>query len=124
MPPDDTELRTPWLRDQLIDWLRKIGDRGWQEEKWTLTADSGLDHMLDFFDDTGVLDDPVGRVGFILRDEGEVHVMRRLNSAIDQAIQASPGSDVGIIRSQSWELVVVAAREALQVMAVDSSRSD
>jgi hypothetical protein len=80
--------------------------------------------MLDFFDDTGVLDGPMGRVGFILRDEGEVHGMRRLNSAIDQTIQASPGSDVGMIRWQSWELVVAAAREALQVMAVDSSCND
>ncbi|WP_432198782.1 SCO4402 family protein [Streptomyces sp. bgisy027] len=118
MPPDDRELQTPWLRDQLVDWLLKIGDRARLEENWVSPGDSALDHMLDFFDDTGVLDDPVGRVGFILRNEGEVEAMQKLNFVIDRAIQGGPGSDVAVIRSQMWEPVVSAAREALRVMAV------
>ncbi|MER8073127.1 hypothetical protein ABTZ59_33185 [Streptomyces sp. NPDC094034] len=124
MPPDDTELRTPWLRDQLVDWLAKLGDRDRQEVNWTSAGGSALDHMLDFFDDTGVLDDPMGRVGFILYGEEEANVMGKLKYAIDRAIQATPGNDAGMIRSHTWETVVATAREALSVMAVDSPYND
>ncbi|MGV9559217.1 SCO4402 family protein [Streptomyces sp. NPDC003401] len=123
MPRDDAELQTPWLRDQLIDWLLEISDRDRLQEDLASSGGAAMDRMLDFFDDTGVLDEPVGRVGFILRDEGEVEVMRKLNSAIDQAIQESSGSDVGMIHSRSWESVMTAAREALRVMAVDGPRN-
>ncbi|MFE3142886.1 hypothetical protein [Streptomyces scopuliridis] len=83
-----------------------------------------MDHMLDFFDDTGILDDPMGRVGSILRDEKEANVMGKLKSAIDRAIQATPGNDAGMIRSHTWEPVVAAAQEVLRVMAVDSPYDD
>ncbi|MGW6776112.1 SCO4402 family protein [Streptomyces sp. NPDC055037] len=112
------------MRDQLVDWLVKLGDRDRQEVNWISAGGSALDHMLDFFDDTGVLDDPMGRVGFILRDEEEASVMGKLGSAIDRAIQAAPGSDAGMIRSHTWEPVVAAAREALSVMAVDNPYND
>ncbi|MFF2065089.1 hypothetical protein ACFVWZ_25355 [Streptomyces sp. NPDC058200] len=83
-----------------------------------------MDHLLDFFDDTGVLDDPMGRVGFILRNEEEANVMGKFKSAIDRAIQATPGNDAGMIRAHTWEPVVAAAQEALSVMAVDSPYND
>ncbi|MFJ8532061.1 hypothetical protein [Streptomyces sp. NPDC093591] len=119
MPPDDVLLQTPWLRAQLIEWLVKLSDRGWQEGNWTSAGDSAMDDMLDFFDDTGVLDDPTGRVGFILRDEREVSVMKDLNAAVDRAITSTAESDREIIQSQPWDTVVATAREALRVMDVD-----
>ncbi|WLQ34335.1 hypothetical protein P8A18_13190 [Streptomyces castrisilvae] len=55
-------LLTPWVRDQLIEYLGRLSDRAWQKENWTSreAADDGLDEMLDFFDDSGVLGDPCG----------------------------------------------------------------
>lgn len=124
MPLDHTGLQTPWLRDQLIEWLLKLGGMSRPQENWDSPGDAALDHMLDFFDDTGLLDDPVARIGFILRGEGEAQAMRKLGSAIDQAIQSNSGSDVEVIRSGPWESVTAMAREALRAMAVNSSHGD
>jgi len=122
MPPDHVDLRTPWLRTQLIDWLVRLSDRGRQEESWASAGESVLDHMLDFFDDTGVLDDPTGRVGFVLRGEAEVSAMQNLNAALDRAITSPARNDVEIVRSKAWEAVIAAAGEALRVLEAEECR--
>ncbi|MDG9700910.1 hypothetical protein [Streptomyces sp. DH37] len=123
MPPDDPNLRTPWLREQLSDWLMKLADRKWQEENWTKDfEDSELDDALDFFDDTGVLANPKGRVGSILVSEEEASALTTLKSALDTAISISASSDTEIIHSQEWDSVVSASREALTVMGHSSAR--
>ncbi|WP_424886444.1 SCO4402 family protein [Streptomyces sp. SAI-126] len=119
MPPDHVDLQTPWLRTQLIDWLVRLSDGERREENWTSAGDSVLDQMLDFFDDTGVLDDPTGRVGFVLRGEAEVSAMQNLNSALDRAITSPVRNDREIVRSKSWEAVVAAAGEALSVLEAE-----
>ncbi|MFH9861392.1 hypothetical protein [Streptomyces sp. NPDC017202] len=124
MAPDNTELQTPWLRDQLIEWLLKLGDRSWLQENWASPGSVDLDRMLDFFDDTGVLDDPVGRIGFILRDEREAEIVRKIDSIIEQAIRGDSGGDVEMICSRPWGSVMAIAREALKLMAVGSSCND
>ncbi|MEU8549076.1 hypothetical protein AB0C81_19185 [Streptomyces roseoverticillatus] len=118
MPPKDIELHTPWLRAELIDFLVKLSDVEWQEENWVRVCQgsSGLDAMLDFFDDTGVLVEPQGRLGYILADDEEVSAMTALNAVIDRAISASVSSDAALIHSQAWVDVVTAASEALMVM--------
>ena len=62
MPPKTAELQTPWIRAQLIDWLVRLSDKGWQEETWTPRdpGNPGLDEALDFFDDSGVLRNHAG----------------------------------------------------------------
>ncbi|MCX5409834.1 hypothetical protein OHA37_39070 [Streptomyces sp. NBC_00335] len=76
---------------------------------------SGLDEALDFFDDSGVLAEPSGRLGFVLFDDVEVSAMTVLNSALDSAL-SSASNDAEIIHSQAWGEVVAAAREALNIM--------
>ncbi|MGW6056065.1 SCO4402 family protein [Streptomyces sp. NPDC055189] len=118
MPPDGRHLQTPWIRDQLLDWLAKLGDRGWQKENWGNpdAAASTLDEVLDFFDDSGVLDEPSGRLGYVLLDDGEVSAMMALNSALDVVLSSPAGSDEEIIRSRAWGDVVAAARDALELL--------
>ncbi|WP_443046279.1 SCO4402 family protein [Streptomyces sp. NBC_00335] len=117
MPPKGHDLQTPWIRTQLIDWLDKLGNRDWQEENWLRqpSGGSGLDEALDFFDDSGVLAEPSGRLGFVLFDDVEVSAMTVLNSALDSAL-SSASNDAEIIHSQAWGEVVAAAREALNIM--------
>ncbi|MFJ9119450.1 hypothetical protein ACIRJO_28395 [Streptomyces sp. NPDC102394] len=118
MPPEFAELQTPWIRSQLIEWLVRLSDRGWQEENWVSRdpGNSGLDEALDFFDDSGVLDGPSGRLGFVLVDEDEVAAMQALNLALDRAISAPSSSDAEIIQTPAWNDVVDAARGALVAM--------
>lgn len=69
MHPDD-HLQTPWLRDELIDRLSRLAD-----PEWLAAATPGggcsdaIDEILDFFDDTGVLDEPAARIGYGLTGE-------------------------------------------------------
>jgi hypothetical protein len=114
----DVHLETPWLRVQLVDYLRKLSSREWQEKHWGQEGADGpsLDEMLDFFDDSGVLAEPHGRLGFILADELEAARMMTLNSAIDAAISGGMANDVEIMQSQAWGDVLAAAREALSEM--------
>ncbi|GAA2417951.1 hypothetical protein GCM10010433_16510 [Streptomyces pulveraceus] len=118
MPPKSTELQTPWIRAQLLEWLVRLSDRSWQEENWTSRGpeNSGLDEALDFFDDSGVLAEPCGRLGFVLVDEEEVAAMQALDSVLDNVISAPSLSDVEIIQSRAWGEVVDAARRALVAM--------
>ncbi|WP_148016486.1 SCO4402 family protein [Streptomyces sp. OR43] len=119
MPPKDRDLQTPWVRTQLIEWLVKLSDQNWQEDNWLSVESnsSNLDDALDFFDDSGVLAEPDGRVGYVLVGDEEVALMNSLNSALDSSISSSASSDEEIIRSQAWLDVVTAAREALKVMS-------
>jgi hypothetical protein len=123
MPPDGFKLQTPWVRVQLVDWLLKLSDRGWQENRLTYGDSSGpgLDDALDFFDDSGVLDAPRGALGFVLVNEEEVSAMEELNRALDRAISIS-SSDEEIVRSPAWIDVMAAARAALAAMNEKESR--
>ncbi|MFJ6568005.1 hypothetical protein ACIQNU_11305 [Streptomyces sp. NPDC091292] len=118
MPPKTAELETPWVRAQLIDWLVRLSDRGWQEENWMPRdpGNAGLDEALDFFDDTGVLAEPRGRLGYVLIDDEEVAAMQMLNSVLDLAISPPSSSDSEIIQTRAWGDVVDAARGALAAM--------
>ncbi|MER5496869.1 MULTISPECIES: hypothetical protein [unclassified Streptomyces] len=118
MPHEGHDLKTPWVRSQLIDWLVKLGDRDWQEGNWVSRVPdvSGLDEALDFFDDSGVLAEPTGRLGYVLIDDEEVSAMVALNSSLDFVLSSSASSDAEMIHSQGWGDVVAAAREALKVM--------
>jgi hypothetical protein len=68
-----------------------------------------LDATLDFLDDTGVVDDPAGRIGYILYDEREAAALKRLGDALDAAL-ASGDRD-------QWLKIAPAARDAHQVLS-------
>ncbi|MDN5385728.1 MULTISPECIES: SCO4402 family protein [Streptomyces] len=122
MPHKIAELQTPWIRAQLIDWRVRLSDKGWQEENWMSRnpGNSGLDEALDFFDDSGVLAEPCGKLGFVLIDEEEVAAMQALNLVLDRAISAPSSSDAEIIQTRVWDDVIGAARRALIAMGQET----
>ncbi|GHE73658.1 hypothetical protein GCM10018785_47230 [Streptomyces longispororuber] len=75
--------------------------------------------MLDFFDDSGVLDEPLGRVGFVLTGLEEVEAMESLGAALDRVLSVKPSCDAETVRLCEWLDVVAAARNALGVMGED-----
>lgn len=64
-------LKTPWLRTELLHVLRNLADLGWLSGAMDDRGrpDQELAAAYDFLDDTGVLDTPTGRVGYVLLDE-------------------------------------------------------
>ncbi|WP_412775054.1 SCO4402 family protein [Streptomyces platensis] len=122
MRPRDIDLQAPWIRTQLIDWLVKPSDRGWQEGNWVAhpSSSSRFDDALDFFDASGVLDEPRGRLGYVLVDEAEVAAMAALNSALDSVLTGDSSGDEERIPSQEWGKVVKAANEALRTLRSSS----
>jgi hypothetical protein len=104
------ELRTPWLRDQLRSHLLHLADAQWLDEVVSCADGGGeaLDQVLDFLDDTGVADEPAGRIGYLLYDEREAEAMRRLGRALDGAL----GGRV----ADQWRSVSAAARRALDTL--------
>ncbi|MEV0521878.1 hypothetical protein AB0I66_00485 [Streptomyces sp. NPDC050439] len=114
----EQHLRTPWLRTQLIDWLSTMADRDWQEANWSSADanDSAIDEVLDSFDDTRLLEQPEGRVGYILADSREVAAMNRQRAALDATLSPTSPSDAEMVRSDGWRTVIAAARAAHEAM--------
>jgi hypothetical protein len=100
-------LDTPWVRDELREHLSRLADLA-----WLLQATSEeLDELLDALDETGVLEDPGDRIGYVLRDEGEAVAMAKVGLRLNYA-QQDP-------TEEGWRSVAEAARAALD--AIDGS---
>jgi hypothetical protein len=104
-------LQTPWLRDQLRSHLLDLANATWLQTAVNREGrpDDAHDAVLDFLDDTGVADEPVGRIGYILRDQREADAMKRLGRALDDAL-ASRGKN-------HWQSVSEAARQAIDALS-------
>jgi hypothetical protein len=106
----ETELQTPWLRQQLIEVLEQFSRLDWLIDS---TGDGGfsqeLDRALDFFDDTGVLDEPGDRIGYILRDQHESDAMETLSDCLSRLLATRDPTDC--------RRVVSAAGAALNVLS-------
>lgn len=96
-------LDTPWLRDELCEHLSRLAAA--QPDG----AGPEFDEFLDFLDETGVAEDPGGKIGYILRDEREASVMATFGLRLEHTL--SDPSDDG------WQSVSDAARTALAVLA-------
>lgn len=108
MPP---ELKTPWLRSELIRVLREFSDLTWLRSAMDNRGRPGGDlaAMYDFFDHTGVLDAPNGCIGYLLYDEQEASIMRNLGIRLDLALRDPRARG-------EWRRVAVAARTALNLL--------
>ena len=98
-------LDTPWLRDELREHLARLAD-----VQWLQGAAPGpeFDELLDSIDETGVLEDPGSRIGYILRNEAEAVAMAKLGLRLDHTLQ-DPTDD-------GWQSVAEAARSALDAL--------
>jgi hypothetical protein len=98
-------LDTPWVRDELREHLSRLGD-----EAWLLHATSEeREELLDALDETGVLEDPGDRIGYVLRDEGEAVAMAKLGLRLNYAEQDQT--------DEGWRSVAEAARAAVDALA-------
>lgn len=104
----EVDLQTPWLRDELISRLDQLAGLRWMEGATSSERTALLDQILDFLDDTGVLDEPGERIGHILFNQPEADAMTALGIALERVL--------GPCTDRDWNSVGIAAREALQVL--------
>jgi hypothetical protein len=98
-------LDTPWVRDELREHLSRLADHAWLVR----ATSEELDELLDALDETGVLEDPGDRIGYVLRNEGEAVAMAKLGLRLNYA-QQDP-------TEEGWQSVAEAARAALDAIA-------
>ena len=103
-------LQTPWLRDELRVHLANLSKEQWVTAELDNECRPGdaLDEVLDFLDDTGVVDAPETRIGYVLLDEQEAAAMRQLGSILDAALDERA--------HDRWLEVAAAARKGLAAL--------
>lgn len=107
--PHEADLKTPWIRDELLVQLGRLADVAWLAAATSVKGGSdALNEVLDFFDDTGALDEPDERIGYFLHDQSEADAMSALSTILQEVL------DMGMDRD--WNPVTRAAHEALQAM--------
>jgi hypothetical protein len=113
-PSDPAEppraLEMPWLRELLLSALAQLAEREWSRE----ANASELDELLDFFDDSAVLDDPPECVGLFLYDADEARAITRLAAELDRVI--------AIRGPAAWDGVAKAACAALARLRAEDVR--
>jgi hypothetical protein len=106
----NSEIETPWLRHELLEHLAELSDPAWLSRAIDVNGrpNDTMDPVLDFFDDTGVVEEPGGRIGYILLDQNEADALATLGVAVGEALEN--------LSLDRWQTVAAAAREALAVL--------
>ena len=99
-------LDTPWVRDDLREHFARLADAQWLRDA---AGTPELDELLDAIDETGVLEDPGSRIGYVLHNEREASIMAKLGLRLDHVL-ADPTDD-------GWDSIAEAARAALDALA-------
>lgn len=113
------------MRDELLETLRSLADREYQQKAWVdhnypsdILYDSFDEAVHFLYDDTVLAENPDAAIGVIIEDEKEARSIEAVCTAIEQVfdVLGKDVSDEKYIRSSEWEGVVKAASLALQVI--------
>lgn len=125
-------VKYPKMREELLETLRNLADRDYQDQVW-VKRDYPLGIKYDCFDeavhflydDTVLAENPDAAIGVIIEDEKEARLMEAVCQAIDLVFEAlgTGVSDEEYIKSAEWTGVVEAASKALRVMEVQSQEA-
>lgn len=107
------------MRSDVLDALRSLADRGYQEREWGTYREE--DHRYDdltlnvhlLYDDCRVLPNPASQVGTVLY-AGDVEPLRRVGAVLGPLIDdLGEASDAEYLADPRWLLVVTAAAQAV-----------
>lgn len=114
-----TDVEFPSMRSDVVDALRSLADRGYQEREWgQFRADENRYDDLTLnvnvlYDDCRVLPDPASRIGTVLL-ASDVEPLTRLSDALTPLIaELGDSADSSYLADPRWDQVVEAARAAL-----------
>lgn len=110
------------MRLLLLEHLRRLSDPVWRRENWTQGRPSAeswgsFDDFLDFlYDDSGVLNDPEGSLGYVLKDAAEVSAIAHLRDVIDAGLSAGLDGEGESLRHPGWEAITSAAQRVVRML--------
>ena len=116
------ELKFPSMREEVIEAVRALSDRAYQEREWGRSRDANrryddLDinvHIL--YDDTRVLPDPSAQVGIVLFAE-DVPPLRALEEVLGPLIdELGDVPDREYLANPRWNSVLAVAARAADEM--------
>lgn len=118
-------VQYPKMRGELLETLRSLASREYQEKAWInhnypagVLYDSFDEAVHFLFDDTILAENPNTAIGVILETEKEARLIAAVCTAIEQLLEAhgTEMSDKEFINSAEWTNVVGTASLALQVI--------
>jgi hypothetical protein len=110
------------MRELFVHYLERLADPAWRARNWGEIGPrekgwGSFDDFLNFlYDDSGVLHDPYGSVGYVLKDAREASAIHRLQESIDTGLAGGLDGEGQALEDPSWDQVTQAAREALVVL--------
>jgi hypothetical protein len=126
-----SDVRFPYMRAEIIGAINSLADPDYQWRVWieriypheNYYDDFGLNvHIL--YDDTHVLEDPVGAIGAYLRSQEEAAALIGLAEALDTVFSTlgTELADIEYVRSPLWGRVVESARSAARVLTAEQDQ--
>ncbi len=119
-----SELKYPWMRDELICYLRTLADEAYQYQAWVEDNRPGgghdeLDYVIHFlYDDTDLGSNPSALIGWILKGEEEVNVIINLIDQLNHLFEkyGTQLTDKEYLETAEWKNVVQAAKVAEHII--------
>lgn len=128
-----TLVRYPFVRGDVIFSIATLADPEYQQRVWidhiypTENYYDAFDETIHtLYDDTGVMENPMEAIGYVLRSQAEAEAMYPLRYALDTLydVLGIELSDAEYIASPLWDDVVDAAQRALAVLHAHTPATD
>ncbi|MFF2190261.1 hypothetical protein [Streptomyces sp. NPDC058155] len=110
------------MRLLLLEHLRKLSDPVWRRENWAqgrppVESWGSFDDFLDFlYDDSGVLNDPEGSLGYVLKNDDEVSAISELRDSIDAGLSEGLDGEGDSLQHPGWEAITAAVQRAVRIL--------
>ena len=108
------DLKHPWNRETLVEYLRELADHEQQKREW-LPGLGSFDYIVHFlFDDQ----EPHDALGAYLRTPEEVAAVVAVYDAIDRVLNlyGTELQDQEYVTKPEWSNVITASRSALELL--------
>lgn len=116
------ELEFPDMRAEVVELLRSLADRKYQQRVWVdkiYPHDNFYDDFtmtVNILDDIRVLDQPEVQIGGVLASEAEAQLMRAVSASLNRLFDeyGTDRTDEFYIHAPEWRVVVDSAGAALE----------
>lgn len=127
-----TDMKYPWMRDELLDYLTGLSDPAYQQACWVEgqcpegTAHDEFDYAIHFlFDDTELGSNPKSCIGLFLKNDKEAACIGKVCGAIDTILEkhGTELSDAQYTALPDWQNVIQSAQNALHILKAAGATS-
>jgi hypothetical protein len=114
------------MRDELIEYIRSLADRDYQESAWAkkVPIRDGVYDCMDYaihfiYDDTCLAENPSKALGWFIKNEEELDAIKRLVSSLDFIFEkyGTKLKDESYIKLKEWNAVIENAKVLKDIFA-------